>query len=282
MPNDPEPLSDVEVDAALRELVGEDLARAREQLWNPSPLVAAAHVRRAADAARGPVADVAALDDARARRDRGLVRRRRRIGIAVGWAAAGVVVLGGASTGLAAAEVLPQPAARVIVAAVNAVGLPVPDPVERAAEPEPSVPAPPAKPAPELAAGERAPVTVGRAPTTPSSLPSAPTVAAVEAPSTTAGGPRSTLPAPTVTTAVACPAAAATTSTSTTSTTAPSSTTTTTIASTTTTTASAVAEQAPGCGADPGAQGAGAEPSTTTTSGPSTTTTTDPGATAQG
>lgn len=282
MPYDPEPLSDAQVDAALRELVGDDLARARVAAGELAPSVAGAHVRRAAHAARGELADVAALDDARARRADRLVRRRRRIGIAAGWAAAGIAVVGGGSTGLAAAEVLPRPAARVIAAAVDAVGLPVPAPVERAAAPVEEAPATTTTepPAPQLASSADA--------AEPSHLPSSspttnavPVTAAAAAVSPTSA-PRPTVPATTTTTLPPCGTTSSSSSTSSSTTSSTSSTTT-----TTTTTTVAVGPAGPPC--DPPAQGEGVDPgrtSTTSTTAPppaaTTTTTADPGASAEG
>lgn len=275
MSHDPEPISDAQVDAALRELAGDDLHEARDRFGTVPPGIAAQHVRMAARAAatidgdRVPVADLEAI---RARRAGELTRRRRRIAAVAGWAAAGFVGIGGASAGLAAAEALPRPAARVIAAAVDAVGLPVPQTVERAAAgPVETVSVPAPDPDQALAAaqvGEGDPIPPSTAAPTTAAAPTQPTMganAAVQAPPTTSA-PRATAPA-TPTTAVSALGCASSTSvvpstssTSTTATTAPSSTTTsTTVASTTTT---------DGCDAQ--GQGVDRPASTTTSTTPTT------------
>ncbi len=107
------------------------------------------------DAVRHAYAHAARIDDLTARRhakaaaavvQRGevgswwrtahLAHRRRRIGGLTAKAAAVTVAGMVASTGLAAANVLPAPAARAIVRVVGAVGLPVPQSIETAADPK--------------------------------------------------------------------------------------------------------------------------------------------------
>ena len=116
-------------DEAVDELLGEAVRRVYAHAADIDQLTTRRHIRAAVGAVRRGESD----DWWRTNQ---LARRRRRIGALTTKAAAVTVAGMVASTGLAAADVLPAPAARAIVRIVAAVGLPVPEPIETAADDE--------------------------------------------------------------------------------------------------------------------------------------------------
>lgn len=149
---------------------------------SPPEDVAVEHIRSASAEARlvaasGAESAVVSLDAA-------LRKRRRARVLRVGsHAAASVAVLLTATTGLAAADVLPRTAGRVIVQLADSIGVPVPQVIRREADSETAAPASETKPAARTARADEKPRSAVAVPATEEAEV---TTTTVEAPETDA------------------------------------------------------------------------------------------------